>query len=118
MTVLPLVDLLILFGTGCAAIGFILKFIALTTIYRPTFLSFSSLDMLLLSALGFAFALVLTARTWLKLNEPHLQALQRRIGEEEAKRRAQEYEARNGHHAAESDAIEAPALGGEAAGRG
>ena len=43
----------------------------------------------------FAMALVIAARTWLRLNEPHLQALERRIGEEEAKRRALEYEQRN-----------------------
>ena len=45
-------------------------------------------------------AIVLTARTWLRLNEPHLQALQRRLGEEEARRRAKEYEERNGFGAA------------------
>jgi len=96
MTVLPLVDLLILMGTGSVAVGFVLKGVALTTTYNPTFLGFSSLDMLLIALLCFGLALVLTARTWLKLNEPHLQALQRRIGEEEARRRAQEYEERNG----------------------
>ena len=96
MTVLPLVDLLILIGTGSVAVGFVLKSVALTTTYNPTFLGFSSLDMLLISLLCFGFALVLVARTWLKLNEPHLQALERRIGEEEAKRRAHEYEERNG----------------------
>jgi hypothetical protein len=90
MTVLPLVDLFILLGTGSVAVGFVLKAVALTTMYRPTFLGFSSLDMLLIATLCFAMALVLTARTWLKLNEPHLHALQRRIGEEEARRRALE----------------------------
>ena len=48
MTVLPLVDLLILMGTGAVAIGFVLKGVALTTTYNPTFLEFSSLDMLLI----------------------------------------------------------------------
>jgi len=96
MTVLPLVDLLILMGTGSVAVGFVLKGVALTTTYDPTFLGFSSLDMLLIALLCFGVALVLTARTWLKLNEPHLQALERRIGEEEARRRAHEYEERNG----------------------
>jgi hypothetical protein len=100
MTVLPLVDLVILLGTGSLAIGFVLKGVALTTTYNPTFLGFSSMDMLLIALTCFGLALVLTARTWLRLNEPHLQALERRLGEEEAKRRAQEYEQRNGSLAA------------------
>jgi hypothetical protein len=100
MTVLPIVDLLILLGTGGLAIGFVLKGVALTTTYNPTFLGFSSLDMLLIALTCFAVALVVTARTWLRLNEPHIQALERRLGEEEAKRRALEYEQRNGALAA------------------
>ena len=35
MTVLPIVDLLILMGTGSVAIGFVLKGVALTTTYNP-----------------------------------------------------------------------------------
>ena len=108
MTVLPLVDLLILMGTGAVAIGFVLKGVALTTTYRPMFLGFSSLDMLLIALLCFGMALVLTARTWLRLNEPHLQALQRRLGEEEARRRAKEYEERNGFGAAASNGSPEP----------
>ena len=100
MTVLPLVDLLILMGTGAVGVGFVLKGVALTTTYNPTFLGFSSIDMLLIALTCFGFALVLAARTWLRLNEPHVQALERRLGEEEAKRRAQEYEERNGTLAA------------------
>jgi hypothetical protein len=96
MTVLPIVDLLILLGTGSVMVGFVLKGVALTTTYNPTFLGFSSLDMLLIALTCFGFALVLAARTWLRLNEPHIQALERRIGAEEARRRAQEYEQRNG----------------------
>ena len=46
MTVLPIVDLLILMGTGSVAVGFLLKGVALTTRYNPTFLGFSSLDMM------------------------------------------------------------------------
>ena len=100
MTVLPIVDLLILLGSGSVLVGFLLKGVALTTTYNPTFLGFSSLDMLLISLTCFGFALVLAARTWLRLNEPHIQALERRLGEEEARRRAQEYEQRNGALAA------------------
>ncbi len=96
MTVLPIVDLLILMGTGSVAIGFVLKGVALTTTYNPTFLGFSSLDMLLIALTCFGFALVIAARTWLRLNEPHIQALERRLGEEEARRRAHEYQERNG----------------------
>jgi hypothetical protein len=95
MTVLPIVDLLILMGTGSVAIGFLLKGVALTTTYNPTFLGFTSLDMLLIALTCFGFALVLAARTWLRLNEPHIQALERRLVEEEARRRAKEYEQRN-----------------------
>ena len=100
MTVLPIVDLLILLGTGSVMVGFVLKGVALTTTYNPTFLGFSSLDMLLIALTCFGFALVLAARTWLRLNEPHIQALERRLGEEEGRRRAQEYEERNGALAA------------------
>ena len=108
MTVLPLVDLFILMGTGAVAIGFVLKGVSLTTTYNPTLLGFSSLDMLLIALLCFAFAIVLTARTWLRINEPHLQALQRRLGEEEARRRAREYEERNGFGAGASNGSPEP----------
>ena len=90
MTVLPLVDLLILVGTGAIGVGFVLKAVAITTVYRPTFLGFSSLDMLLIAVISFAMALVIAARTWLKLNEPHLRELERRLGEERARQRARE----------------------------
>ena len=106
MTILPLVDLLILLGSGSLAVGFVLKAVSMSTRYNPTFLAFSSVDMLLISGVCFGFALVLTARTWLKLNEPHLMALQRRIGEEEARRRAAEFEERNGN--SYSELAEAP----------
>src|SRR5262245_29003144 len=96
MTVLPIVDLLILLGTASLGIGFVLKGVALTTTYNPTFLGFSSIDMLLIAMTCFAMALVIAARTWLRLNEPRVQALERRLGEEEAKRRALEYEQHNG----------------------
>lgn len=109
MTILPLVDLLILLGSGSVAVGFLLKGVALTTTYRPTLLGFSAMDMLLIALIAFAMALVLTARTWIKLNEPHLQALQRRMGEEEARRRALEYEERNGRGNGQSLVAPSPA---------
>lgn len=101
MTVLPLVDLLILLGTGAVGLGFVLKAVAITTVYNPTFLGFSSLDMLLIALLCFGMALVIAARTWLKLNEPHLQALERRLGEEQARHRAREIEQQRGRGAPE-----------------
>lgn len=103
MTVLPIVDLLILLGSGSVLVGFLLKGVALTTTYNPTFLGFSSLDMLLIALTCFGFALVLAARTWLRLNEPHIQALERRLGEEEARRRVAEYEQRSGSGVAAVD---------------
>lgn len=110
MTVLPLVDLLILLGSGSVAVGFGLKAVALTTVYRPSFLGFSSLDMLLIALLCFGLALVIAARTWLKLNEPHLQALQRRMGEEEARRRVREIRSAQGEadEASGVDELDAP----------
>ncbi len=91
MPILPLVDLMILLGTGSLGIGFVLKAIAITTHYRPTLLGFSSLDFVLIAAVCMAFALTLVARTWLKLHEPRLLDLQRRAGEDDARRRAREY---------------------------
>ncbi len=115
MNVLPIVDLFILLGTGSVAVGFVLKAVAMTTIYNPTFLGFTSTDMALIAGVSFSMALVITARTWLKLNEPHLQALQRRLGEEEARRRASEM--RNGDLAAGEPGAGAPASEGDAAAR-
>lgn len=96
MPILPLVDLLILLGTGSLVIGFLLKAIAITTIYRPTLLGFSSSDFALIAALCMGFAIVLIGRTWLKLNEPELALRRRRLREEAAKQRAKEFEERNG----------------------
>jgi hypothetical protein len=88
--ILPLVDLLILTGSASLLVGFLLKAIAMATIYRPSLLGFTSLDFALISAVCFAMALVLVARTWLKLNEPELMALRSRLRREEAQRRAYE----------------------------
>jgi hypothetical protein len=94
--VLPLVDLLILLGTGSLVIGFLLKAIAITTIYNPTLLGFSSTDFALIAALCMGFAVVLIGRTWLKLNEPSLALRHRQLREEAARQRAKEFEERNG----------------------
>ena len=74
MPILPLVDLFILLGTGSFAIGVLLKVVDIATAYHPTLLGFSASDFALITAVCFAFALTLVARTWLKLNEPRLLA--------------------------------------------
>jgi hypothetical protein len=72
LPILPLVDLLILLCTGSLLMGFVLKSIDLATRYHPTILGFSSLDFVLIAGICLALALVLAARTWVKLNEPKL----------------------------------------------
>ena len=106
MPILPLVDLLILLGSSSLVVGFLLKAITMATIYRPSILGFTSLDFALISAVCFAVALVLVARTWLKLNEPELLALRSRLRREEAHRRALEIEqANHGPPPARDDAV-------------
>ena len=75
LPILPLIDLLILLSTGSLLIGFVLKAIALTTRYRPSVLGFSSLDFVIVTGVGLGLALVLAARTYVKLNEHRLQAV-------------------------------------------
>ncbi len=72
MPILPLIDLLILMGSGCLAIGFVMKSIAITTTYRANILGFSSIDFALMAGVCLLFALTLAARTWVRLNEPRL----------------------------------------------
>ena len=95
MPILPLVDLFILLGSGSFAIGVLLKVIEVATHYHPSLLGFTSSDFALITGVCFAFALTLVARTWLKLNEPRLLALQSRLRAEEAHRRAREFELAN-----------------------
>jgi hypothetical protein len=75
MLVLPLIDLLILMSTGSLMVGFVLKAIALTTRYQPSIFGFSSLDFVIITGLGLGLALVLAARTYVKLNEHRLLAV-------------------------------------------
>src|SRR5262245_3920386 len=86
MPILPLIDLFLLLGTGSLFVGFLLKAIALATRLQPTVLGFSSLDFVLLAAICMGLALVLAARTWVKLNEPRLLALHRQSLEEQFRR--------------------------------
>jgi hypothetical protein len=92
MPILPLVDLFILLGSGSFAVGMLLKAIAMTTHYRPSILGLTSLDFAIVTAVCFTFALTLTARTWLKLNEPRMLSLQSRLRSEEAHRRVRDLE--------------------------
>ena len=82
MPILPLIDLLILMSTGSLLIGFVLKAIAVTTQYRPTVLGFSSLDFVIITGVCLGLALVLAARTYVKLNEHRL------VGVRSAQRRS------------------------------
>jgi|SRR5215510_10200964 len=82
MPILPLIDLLLLLGTGSLFVGFLLKAIAITTRFRPHVLGFTSIDFVLIAGICMGFALVLAARTWVKLNEPRALLLQRESVEE------------------------------------
>jgi hypothetical protein len=86
--ILPLIDLLILMGTGSLAVGFVIKVINVSTRYSPSLLGFNSLDFLVIAAILFAFAMTLVARTWMKLNEPRLAALRRDVLAAEVRMRA------------------------------
>lgn len=92
MPILPLVDLLILLGWTSLLVACLQKAIIITTHYRPVMeiLGMSPLDFAYLSGLLFVFALALTGRTWVKLNEPRLFALRHRQAEEEARRRVRD----------------------------
>ena len=96
MLILPLIDLLILLGTGCLGVGFILKAINVSTHYNPVLLGFSSLDFLLMTAVCWIFALTLAARSWVKLHEPQLAERRRDAVHAQARRRVEEYELANG----------------------
>jgi len=72
LPILPLIDLLILLSTASLLVGFVLKAVALTTRYHAAILGFTSLDFVIIAGVWLALALVLAARTWVKLNEPQL----------------------------------------------
>ena len=72
LPILPLIDLLILMSTASLLVGFVLKAVTIATRYQPAILGFSSLDFVIIAGVWLALALVLAARTWVKLNEPRL----------------------------------------------
>ena len=78
MPVLPLIDFLILVGWTSLLVGFVEKTIYLATAYRPRLLGLTPLDLLLIAFALLLLALTLAARTWVKLHEPRLLALERR----------------------------------------
>jgi len=84
--VLPLIDLLLLAGTGSLFVGFLLKAISITTRFQPTVLGFSSIDFVLIAGVCMGMSLVLAARTWVKLNEPRALAMHRESLEERFRR--------------------------------
>jgi hypothetical protein len=92
--ILPLIDLLIVAGTGLLGVGFVLKAIALATVYRPSIFGFTSLDFVLFAGICWALALTLSARTWVKLNEPRMLQVRRERMQAEARRQAQDIEMR------------------------
>ncbi len=89
MPVLPFIDLLILMGWTSLGIGAALKAVAITTVYRPTILTLTSIDFVVVTAICFGFALTLAARTWVRLNEPRLIQRNRRRERARASHRAQ-----------------------------
>lgn len=92
MLILPLIDLLILSGTGLLVLGLVLKVVDIATVYHPAILGFSSMDFVLMTAVCWGFSLVLAARSWVKLNEPNLLALRREQVQAQARYQAQQYD--------------------------
>lgn len=86
MPILPLIDLLLLLGTGSLFVGFLLKAISITTRFRPHILGFTSVDFVLIAGVCMGLALVLAARTWVKINEPKVLAMRRESLEDRFRR--------------------------------
>ncbi len=95
MLILPLIDLLILSGTGLLAIGFVMKAISVTTTYQPSILGFSAVDFVLMTGICWGFALTLAARSWVRLNEPKLLAVKREQIQARARAQAREIDVAN-----------------------
>ncbi|MEE2672793.1 MAG: hypothetical protein VX466_03300 [Myxococcota bacterium] len=88
MPVLPIIDLLIFLGWTTLAAGGLLKAIYLATSYRPTLLTLTPVDLLLVALAFLGLALTLAARTWVRLNEPALSASRQASATREAHLRA------------------------------
>ena len=115
MPILPLIDLLLLAGTGSLFVGFLLKAISITTRFQPSVLGFTSIDFVLIAGVCMGMALVLAARTWVKINEPKVLAMRRETLEERFRREQRQLErtaAELGEEAAEAEkrgAVRGPA---------
>ena len=92
MPVLPMIDLLILMGWTCLAVGAIMKAIAITTNYQPYIFTFGPYEFYEIAVLLLLFAVALAARTWVKAHEPEILAKQRRVSTLHAVTRAKEKE--------------------------
>ena len=90
--ILPLIDLLILLGTGFLAIGGLLKVMYIATVYRWAPVGFTPMDFATLAIVCWVLALVLAARTWVKVNEPALHAVRRQQMQEVARREARRFD--------------------------
>ena len=116
MLILPLIDLLILSGTGLLVLGLLLKVVDIATVYNPAILGFSSMDFVVMTGICWGFALVLAARSWVKLNEPNLMTLRREQVQAQARRQAQQYDLEssngNGEPAAKPVVARAASEGG------
>jgi hypothetical protein len=77
MPVLPLIDLMLLAGWTSLFVGFVLKVIYLASHYRPTIAGLAPIDFLFVAVAAFLFAVALAARTWVKSQEPGIQAARR-----------------------------------------
>ena len=106
MPVLPIVDLLILMGTGSLVIGFLLKAVTIVTRMHPSILGFSSLDFVVITGVCFGLAMTFVGRTWLKLNEPAMLSLRSRLRAEQAQAAALEMERAASHTARAEAAID------------
>ena len=79
MPVLPIIDALILLGWSSLFAAFLQKSIYIATSFRPTIFGMHPSDFVLAAGVCLLFALALAARTWVKANEPELQARRRRM---------------------------------------
>ena len=98
MLILPLIDLLILAGTALLGVGFLLKAYTVVMSKGLAVLGFSSMDFVVLAGVSWGFALVLAARSWVKLNEGNLMELRREQVQAQARRQAQEIEFEHDHN--------------------
>ena len=110
MPISPLIDLLIIAGSGFLLVGSTLKGFDVATRYHPSILGLSSLDFLLMTGVCWLFALVLAARLWVQLNEPLLARRRRELLHQEERwgDPGQDYEEEGGN-----ESVTPSAAGGE-----